>query len=426
MPTLKEKLGQVIPPLREQMAALLKEHGDKVIGQVTFAQAHGGTRGVNAMICDTSCVDPEKGLIIRDHPISEIADRLPEEIWYLLVTGEMPDAQALQSLQAELSSHAQVPPYVREVLRAMPPDSHPMVMLSVGVLAMECESLFRKHYETGMKKTEYWEWMYEDSVRLVARVTGVAAAVYRTRFRKGDLIPPKAGLDWGANFAHMLGVPDPSGEFANLMRLYLTLHSDHEGGNVSAYTCHTVCSALSDVYYSVTAGWNGLAGPLHGLANQECLHFVLDIHKKFGGVPSDEDLKKFTWDWLKGGQVVPGYGHAVLRATDPRFVCFHDFGLRACPNDEVFRIVDRLYNVVPGVLKEHGKAKNPWPNVDAGSGSLLYHFGLTEFAYYTVLFAVSRTLGMTAQAIIARALGIPITRPNSVTTAEIRQMIGVK
>ncbi|MBM3335824.1 citrate (Si)-synthase, partial [Candidatus Sumerlaeota bacterium] len=315
MATLKERLAQLIPPLREEITAINKQHGDKVISQVTVSQAYGGLRGVNGMICDTSLVDPEKGLIIRDHPIGEIADRLPEEIWHLLLTGELPDAAALKSLQADLAPHAAVPSYVWDVLRAMPPDAHPMVMLSVGVLAMEHESLFRKHYDEGMKKTDYWEWMYEDALRMIARVTGVAAGIYRIRFGKGDPIPPKEGLDWGGNFAHMLGIPDPNGEFANLMRLYLTLHSDHEGGNVSAYTCHTVCSALSDLYYSVTAGWNGLAGPLHGLANQECLHFVLDIHKHYGGVPSDEELTKFTWDWLKSGKVVPGYGHAVLRAT---------------------------------------------------------------------------------------------------------------
>jgi len=416
----------LIPRLREEIAALCKEHGDKVIGQVAVNQAYGGLRGVNAMVCDTSCVDPEKGLIIRDHPIGEIAGRLPEEIWHLLLTGELPDAQALEALQSDLNAHAEVPACVWDVLRAMPPDSHPMVMLSVGVLSMEHDSLFRKRYTEGMKKTEYWEAMYEDSVRLLARVPTVAAGIYRLRFGKGDPISPRPGLDWGANFAHMLGIADSTGDFAKLMRLYLTLHSDHEGGNVSAYTCHTVGSALSDAYYSVTAGWNGLAGPLHGLANQECLAFVLKLREKFGGAPSEEDLAKSTWDTLNSGQVIPGYGHAVLRATDPRYTAFLEFGKRACPGDEVFQIVERLFKVVPGVLTKHGKAKNPWPNVDAGSGALLYHFGLTEFPYYTVLFAVSRALGLTAQLIIARALGIAITRPNSVTTAEIKKMIGLK
>jgi len=424
MATLKERLAQLIPPLREDIRALVKEHGGKVISEVTVTQAYGGMRGVKAMVCDTSYVDPEKGLIIRGHPIGEISDRLPEEIWYLLLTGELPDADALKSLQAELAANAEIPDYVWDVLRAMPPDSHPMVMLSVGVLSMERDSIFRKRYTEGMKKTEYWEPAFEDSLRLLARETGIAAGIYRIRFGKGDPIPPKPDLDWGGNYAHMLGIPDPTGEFANFIRLYLTLHSDHEGGNVSANTCHTVGSALSDPYYAVTAGWNGLAGPLHGLANQECLKFVLSIKEKYGGVPSDEDLKQFCWDTLNSGKVIPGYGHAVLRATDPRFKAFHEFGMRVCPDDEVFKIVDRLFNVVPGVLKEHGKAKNPWPNVDAGSGSLLYHFGLTEFDYYTVLFAVSRALGMTSQLIINRALGTPITRPKSVTTAWIKQTVG--
>jgi len=221
----------------------------------------------------------------------------------------------------------------------------------------------------------------------------------------------------------MLGIDDPSGDFKKLMRLYMTLHSDHEGGNVSANTCHTVGSALSDVYYSVSAGLDGLAGPLHGLANQQCLRFVLELKEKYNGVPSDEDLKKFTWDRLNSGNVVPGYGHAVLRVTDPRFTAFNAFGKEYCSDDEVFQIVDKLFNIVPGILQEHGKAKNPWPNVDAGSGALLYHFGLSEFDYYTVLFSVSRALGMCSQLILNRALGTPITRPKSVQTDWIKKQV---
>jgi citrate synthase len=204
------------------------------------------------------------------------------------------------------------------------------------------------------------------------------------------------------------------------MRLYLTLHCDHEGGNVSAFTCHTVGSALSDAYYAVSAGLNGLAGPLHGLANQECLQFVLSVRKKFKGVPSDEQLRQYAWSTLKQGRVIPGYGHAVLRITDPRFEAFHAFGERVCAGDEIFRIVDRIFAVVPGVLREQGKAKDPWPNVDAISGALLYHFGLKEFDYYTVLFGVSRALGLCAQLILSRALGTPITRPKSVSTDWIK------
>ena len=424
MPGLKARLAGQIPGLREQARALAKEHGDTVISKVTVAQVFGGMRGVNGLVCDTSVVEPDSGLIIRGMPIGALAQRLPEEVFYLLCTGELPSAEALASLQAEFRQHAQVPAYVWDVLRAMPEDSHPMTMYSTAVLVMERDSIFRRRYSEGMTKDEYWIAALDDSIRMIAKLPGIAAGIYRLHYGKGDPIPPDPALDWGANYAHMLGLPDPDGEFRNLMRLYMTLHSDHEGGNVSAFTCHTVGSALSDPYYAVSAGLNGLAGPLHGLANQECLKFVLEVLKKFKGVPTDEDLHTFAWVTLENGHVIPGYGHAVLRVTDPRFTAFLDFGARVCPNDEVFRIVDRVFALVPDILRKQGKAKDPWPNVDAASGSLLYHFGLTEFDYYTVLFGVSRALGMCSQLILSRAIGSPIVRPKSVSTNWIKAAVG--
>ena len=189
---------------------------------------------------------------------------------------------------------------------------------------------------------------------------------------------------------------------------------------MSAFASHTVASALSDPYYSVCAGLNGLAGPLHGLANQECLKFVLSVRDEFGGMPSEDSLREYCWNRLNSGRVIPGYGHAVLRCPDPRFSAFVKFGQENIKGDDVFGIVDLLFKVVPDVLQEHGKAKNPWPNVDAASGSLLYHYGLKEFNFYTVLFSISRTMGMISQMVWERALGIPITRPKSVTTDWIR------
>ena len=423
MTTLRKRLSELIPPLRNEIKDLAKANGDKVLSNVTVAQAYGGMRGVLGMICDTSYVDPDKGLIIRGKPISELTEKLSEEIFYLLLTGELPDKEALKDLQEEYAKRCEIPSYVWNVLKCMPKDSHPMVMLDAAILVLEKESVFRKRYDEGMKKEEYWEAAVEDSLSLLAKLPAIAAGIYRMRFNKGNVIPPNPKLNWGANYAYMLGIKDPSGSFADLIRLYMVLHCDHEGGNVSAFACHTVASALSDIYYAVSAGLNGLAGPLHGLANQECLKYVLGTRDKFGGVPSDEDLKKDVWDLLNSGQVVPGYGHAVLRQTDPRFTAFLNFGNKVCPEDEVFQIVDRLYAVVPDILKQQGKAKDPYPNVDAGSGSLLYHFGITEFDYYTVLFAVSRAQGMCAQYIYNRALGTAITRPKSVTTDWVKSFL---
>jgi citrate synthase len=266
-----------------------------------------------------------------------------------------------------------------------------------------------------MKKEQYWEYALEDALDLIALLPSLAAGIYRLRFNKGHLINSRLELDWAADFAHMLGVEGGDEEFAKLMRLYMVLHCDHEGGNVSARACHTVGSALSDPYYSVVAGLSGLAGPLHGLANQEGIKFVLDVLEKFHGVPSDEDLRKYVVDILASGRVIPGYGHAVLRVTDPRFTAFLEYGKQVMPEDPRFQVVEKLYDIVPKVLMEGGKAKNPWPNVDASSGALLQYFGIVEFDYYTLLFGVSRALGLCAQLVLDRAMGFPITRPKSVT-----------
>ncbi len=426
MANLKNTLAGKIPEWREDIRSLVREHGDDQIGEVSVRQAFGGMRGVKSMVCDTSEVPPDKGLLIRGIPVGELTSRDPEEMFFLLCTGELPDKRALTTFRKDLAERHRVPNYVWKVLEAMPRNSHPMCMFDTGILVMERESVFRQAYTDGIRKEDYWKPTLDDAITFIARLPALAAVIYRMRFGKGKRISPKADLTWSENFARMLGVRDPNGEFADCMRLYLTLHCDHEGGNVSAHACHLVGSALSDLYYSVSAGLNGLSGPLHGLANQECLNWILEVQNKFDGVPTDDQLRDFAWKTLNSGKVIPGYGHAVLRVTDPRFAAFREFGLEHFPDDPVLQLVDKVYRIVPGVLTEQGKAKNPWPNVDAASGALLHHYGLTEFSYYTVLFAVSRTLGMCSQTIVDRAIGAPIERPKSVTTQWIQQFVDGK
>jgi citrate synthase len=424
MASLKEKFASKIPVWGEEIKKILKEKGDVKISDVSVQQAYGGMRGVKGMICDTSLVEPDKGLIIRGTPILELTDKLPEEIFFLLLTGDMPTDQDVKDLQAEYKKRGEVPGYVWDVLKAMPKTSHPMAMFDTAVLVMENESIFRKRYAEGIPKGQYWDAVYEDGLNLLAKLPAIGAGVYRIKYDKGDLINPDPKLSWGANFAHMMGIDDET--FYKAMELYFTLHCDHEGGNVSAFSCHTIASALSDPYYSVSGGLNGLAGPLHGLANQECLKWVLEMMDKLGGgTPSKDQIKDYAWETLNSGKVIPGYGHAVLRVTDPRFTAFLNFGKEHLPDSPVLTTVARVYEVVPDVLKEHGKAKNPWPNVDAGSGAILYHYGITEFEYYTVLFSISRAMGMVAQQVWNRAMMIPITRPKSVGTDWIKKQVGM-
>lgn len=426
MSKLHDVLKQRVGPLRDDVARLIADHGDQEISKVTVAQAYGGMRGVKGMVCDTSVVDPETGLILRGTPLAKLTQCSPEEIFYLLLTDRLPHKEDLADLERDLAARGEVPRYVFDVLRRVPESTHPMAMLGIGILALEEGSKFRARYNEGMKKGDYWEAALDDALDLMAKMPTLAAAVYRIRYELGELIPRDPQKDWSANLPHMMGVRDDSGTLGELMRLYLALHADHEGGNVSANLCHVAGSALSDPYYAVAAGMCGLAGPLHGLANQECLKFHVAVREKFNGVPTKEQLTQHAWDVLNSGRVIPGFGHAVLRATDPRYTALRDFALKACPDAELFKIANLMYEVIPQVLTEHGKAKNVNPNVDALSGVLLHAYGVTQPQFYTAIFGVSRCLGMLAQLVINRMMGTPITRPKSVSTAWIKDQMAVK
>lgn len=422
MDLFKARLDEKLPQLRAERTSLLKEHGDSQITTVAIEQVLGGMRAVPALLCETSSVSADEGLRIRNIPILDLTTQSPEDIFFLLCTGSLPNDAERTEISAAFAAKAHVPESVWNVLKALPEDTHPMVMLSIGILAMEKYSAFRSAYEAGASKDDLWKATLEDCITLLGSVTTIAAGIYRIRFDKGELIAPTVGLDWSANFAKMLGVSNDK-SWEELVRLYLVLHSDHEGGNVSAMSSHVVSSALSDVFYSVSAGLNGLAGPLHGLANQECLRFIMDLREEFGGVPSDEALRDYCFKRLAGGQVIPGYGHAVLRVTDPRFTAFYNFAESHNLNDDNVQFMKKLFKIVPEVLTEQGKAKNPWPNIDAASGSLLYYYGMKEFEFYTVMFGVSRAMGICSQILVHRMLGSSIVRPKSMTFAELRSMI---
>ncbi len=434
MATLKEKLKEKIEAHRPRTTRLLKEYGDVKVGEVTISQTINGMRGVKGLTTDISYLDPYEGIRFRGRTIPEVMEVIPkpegkdypyvEAFWYYLLTGDVPTLEETKEIVEEFKQRRTVPQYVFDILRAMPRDTHPMTMFSAAVLSMQRESKFAKFYAEGFNKMTAWEPMYEDATDIIARLPIIAAYIYRMKY-KGDVhIPADPDLDLGGNFAHMMGLPEP---YDDVARMYFIIHSDHESGNVSAHTTHLVASALSDAYYSLSAGLDGLAGPLHGLANQEVLKWIQNVMEKMGGkLPSEEEMKKFVWDTLNSGQVIPGYGHAVLRKTDPRYMAQREFALKHLPDDPIFKFVSRLYDVVPDILREHGKAKNPWPNVDAHSGVIQWHYGLREYDFYTVLFGVGRAMGVLANITWDRGLGYAIERPKSLTTDMLEEIAGIK
>ena len=429
---LKEKLIQKIKETQGEIKSLVKEYGSKVISEATVEQAYGGMRGIKCMVWETSLLDPMEGIRFRGYSIPEVREKLPkvkggeeplpEGIFWLLLTGELPTKKDVKEITKDWQSRSEVPNDTWKILKLLPRDMHPMTQFSIGIMSLQPYSIFVKKYNEGVSKAEFWDSTYEDVMNLLAKLPAIAGYIYRKTYKDGKRIRPKKNLDWGANFAHMMGIDEL--EYYELMRLYLVLHCDHEGGNVSAHTTHLVGSALSDPYYSLAAGMNGLAGPLHGLANQEVLRWIQGFLEKVGGkIPSSEELSKALWDTLNSGQVIPGYGHAVLRKTDPRYTAQREFALKHMPNDDLFKLVSLIYEVAPDILMKHGKAKNPWPNVDAHSGVLQWYYGVKEYDFYTVMFGVSRAMGVLAQLIWDRALGLPIERPKSITTEWIKQNV---
>lgn len=433
MSILKERLRQKIEEWRPRTNRLMQDYGDVVVDEVTISKVLGGMRGLKSLVTDISYLDPNEGIRYRGYTLKEVFELLPkpkggempyvEGLLFLLLTGDIPTKQEVDDVVDEFSKRRILPRYVYEVIDAFPCCSHPMTIFSSAILTMHRESFFTKKYHAGLKKEDYWDPTFEDVLNLLAKLPEVATYIYAKLYRDGNRIQSNPNLDMGGNFAFMMDIDKP---YDDVSRLHFILHSDHESGNVSAHTGHLVASSLSDIYLSVSAMINGLAGPLHGLANQEVLRWLQDLMDKMGGAePTEDEIKQYVWETLNAGFVVPGYGHAVLRKTDPRYTLQREFSLKYLSDDPLFKYTDMLYKVVPPILMEHGKAKNPWPNVDAQSGVIQWHYGVREFDFYTVLFGVGRAIGICANVIWDRALMYPLERPKSLTTDMLEELAGI-
>lgn len=435
MGIVKERFKARADAANIEIKDLLKEHGNRKAGEVTLSQIYQGMRGITGLVTETSLLDAQEGIRFRGYSIPELQAKLPtakpggepmpEGLFYLMLVGELPTEEDAHHITNVWQRRSHVPNHVFATIDALPLNAHPMTMFVTGVMALQTESNFARAYAKGINKKEYWAYVYDDAMDLIARLPRIAAYIYRRKYKNGEHIHPDGLLDWAGNLSHMMGYSDDS--FMELMRLYMTIHADHEGGNVSAHTTHLVGSALSDPFLSYAAGMNGLAGPLHGLANQEVIKWIYEMQESLGtDAPTKEQIAQYVQDTLTAGKVVPGYGHAVLRKTDPRFTAQMEFGKKHMPDDKLVNTVWNIYETVPPILQSLGKIKNPWPNVDAHSGALLVHYGLVEYEFYTVLFAVSRALGVLSSLCWDRALGFPLERPKSVTTESVKNWIAGK
>lgn len=450
---LKATLKALIPARRDELVNLKKNYGDVRVDEITVGSIIGGMRGNKSMFWDGTTLDPQEGIKFRGKTIQECqnllpgdprekgkSEFLPESMLWFLMTGQVPTVQQTGGLVRELAQRGKnLPVYTERIMDNLPKDMHPMTQLAIGLASMNKGSLFSAKYQEGtIGKGDYWEYVYEDALNLISALPLLTGKIYSNIVNDGEPLGQfDPDRDWSYNIASLLGMTfrdsvnkqhmtaDQCEDFTNLVRLYCGIHVDHEGGNVSAHTTHLVGSALSDPYLSYSSGIMGLAGPLHGLAAQEVVRFLVEMNSEIESPENEKQVEEYLWKILKSNRVIPGYGHAVLRKPDPRFEAmlrFVEDRQQEFAQDKNVQLMKKMSQVAPKVLAKHGKTKNPFPNVDSASGILFHHYGIQELLFFTVIFGCSRSIGPLTQLVWDRALGLPIERPKSVDLNTIRSL----
>lgn len=375
----------------------------EILFAITKEHLETGLRGFPVGYCTTSNVDPVKGLFYMGQPVNQLAEKSPEEVIYLLYHGEAGSKAQVLEFSKDLHTRAQCSPEVIKHIQLLPRQGHPMELFS-------CALLICGMFES---KNDY----REDCLNLIAKIPEIAASVINYHAGWNSLKPSRPELGYMENFTQMLNVPKGDAFALNkIFKLFNILHYDHGGGNLSTFVGKAVASGLEDMYGSIAAAMCALAGPRHGKANQDCLEFVEEVLKKVGENATAEQVESLIRELLANDELVFGFGHAVLRVEDPRATVFYAAAEAQFPNHPLVKITRLLRQVGPKVLGENPKISNPYPNVDAISGTMLTAAGFPYPEYYTVLFGLSRVVGIAIQIVYERCearggKGTPIVRP---------------
>ncbi len=370
--------------------------------EITKEHLETGLRGFPVGYCVTSSVDPQKGLFYTDRPLAEIASWEPERVIYLLYHGSDPSQEELGAFKRDLQKRALCSEKTLDAVTKLPREGHPMALFSAAILILGMEALTDDYRE--------------DCLNLIAKLPQLTAAVINHHAGWGKTPDSRPELGYMENFAQMVRAPNKSPTLTGIFSLFNILHYDHGGGNLSTFVGKAVASGLEDLYGSISAAMNALAGPRHGRANQECLAFVQEMLSEVGAGATESQVEEAIRGKLSRKELVYGFGHAVLRVEDPRATVFYEESQKQFSNDPLVRIAFLIRKAGTKVLKENPKVACPYPNVDAISGSLLTAAGFPFPEYYTVLFGLSRAVGIAIQIVYERCearggKGTPIVRP---------------
>lgn len=375
---------------------------DDLLFKVTKENLETGLRGYPCGYCVTSTVDPDKGLFYGSYSIPQVASWEPERVIFLLYKGFDGSKEEIEKFSKELQKRAPLHSKTKEAIKKLPRESHPMTFFSAALLiaeSFECKNDYR-----------------EDALNLIAKIPEIAAIVINTHAGWGETPISRPEMGYMNNFEQMLNVPKRSKELAEVLKLFNILHYDHGGGNLSTFVGKAVASGLENMYGSIVAANLALAGPRHGGANQECLYFLNEATKALGETPNASDVEKFIRDKLAKKELIYGFGHAVLRVEDPRATIFYDFAKKHFSSHPLVKLALLMREEGSKVLKENSKVADPYPNVDAMSGTLLTAAGFPYPEYFTLLFGLSRAVGIALQIVYERleardGKGTPIVRP---------------
>ena len=375
----------------------------EVLFEITKDQLETGLRGVPVGYCPTSTVDPMKGLFYVGRPITELATWRPEEVIYLLMFGKKGSSQEIDVFFKEMSKRASLKTETIQAIEDLPRSGHPMKQFSSALLI------------AGM--LEITNDYREDCLNLIAKAPYLAALVMNHHAGWGPTPAPHPELGYMENFAAMVKVPNVDRKkLTEAFRLFNILHYDHGGGNLSTFVGKAVASSLEDMYGSMAAAMCALEGPRHGRANQDCLEFLREVVEEVGENATAAQVEKLIRDRLESNQLVFGFGHAVLRIEDPRALVVYEYLKKQDPSHPLVKIALLLRTEGTKVLLENPKISDPHPNIDAISGTLLVVSGFDYPEYFTILFGLSRIVGIARQIVYERlearrGKGTPIVRP---------------
>ena len=436
---LKQHLAhQTLPKYRYRIQEFKKHHAANTVANIHLSNLFNGLHNVPILFHPTSILDKDDGVLLRGYRLKQVQDLLHkpkgcfqpsiESVFWLLITGELPTHEQIESLTEDLRQRAKISLDAINFLQNLPIELPPMTQLSMGLLYLQKDSIFRKNMKS-VAKESHWELTYEDGLEILAKIPLILEQIYHKFTNIPTKLHKDSHLDWCGRLAQSLSFSEGISE--DFIRLFTMTHIDHEGGNVSTHTTMAVASTLADPYLSLSSGINGLAGPLHGMANRDVVLWLMELESRIKDFKNSEgvkeDIRSFVNEKMGQKKNIPGFGHSILRKVDARFSLFKGWSDENIKEDyPLVKLAGLCGEVIPEILTKKSKVKNPWPNVDLHSGVLLHYFGMKNPEFYPVFFAAARSFGCIANLVLERAIQMPIEYPLSFDVDSLEKLLKEK